>query len=99
MHEFLKAKSVIEKIMLRYGLSCQLIRLYDIWEEILGKKLAKKIQLCGVKNGSILVTVDTPAHHYYVKLHQKEWLEKINQRVTEENLDLGMFKNIKVVKL
>lgn len=99
MQEFLKAKSVIEKIMLKYGISPQLYKLYDIWEEIVGKKLAKKVQVCGVKNSNILVTVDTPAYHHYIKLHQKEILEKINQRLVEEGQEFSEFKNIKAVKL
>ncbi len=96
MDNFKKVKPLLENLLSKYGISSELGRLYDIWEEVVGKKLAKKIQLCGVKNKTLLVTVETTAHHHYLNLYQKKWLEKINQMLkkTEDG-----YKNIKVVKL
>ncbi|MCS7151248.1 MAG: DUF721 domain-containing protein [Endomicrobia bacterium] len=99
MQEFSKAKYIIERILSRYGITKQLFELYDIWNEVIGEKLARKIQLCGIKDGNILVTVENPAYHYYLKLHQKEILEKITKKLSDKFLQCEQFKNIKVVKL
>ncbi len=96
-HNFKNAKMLLENILSKYGVSSELVQLYDIWEEVVGKNLSKKIQLCGVKNKTLLVKVETSAHHHYLNLYQKKWLNKINQILKKTEND--GFKNIKVVKL
>ncbi len=99
MHSFDKVDQVLEKILNRYGISKNLKLIYDIWESVVGKKIAKKIQLCGIKGDTLLVSVETPIHHHYLKLHQKEWLKKINEILSQQKDSHTKFSNIKVIKL
>ncbi|MCX7716039.1 MAG: DUF721 domain-containing protein [Endomicrobia bacterium] len=99
MENFTKADIVLEKILTKYGLSKDLLVIYEIWEKVVGEKIAKKIQLCGIKGDTLLVCVETPAHHHYLKLYQKEWLKKINEFFLQYRDTNIKFKNFKVVKL
>jgi len=97
MDKFVNAELVLKKILSNFGISEELGKLYSVWEQVVGTKLAKKIQLCGAKKNVLLVTVETPAHHHYLKLHKKEWLEKINSLCSKEQK--VCYKDIKVIKL
>ncbi|GEM_PF-2019893 len=97
MKDFVKSADVLKKIFYNLGISENLTKLYFIWEEVVGPKLAKKIQLCGVKKDVLLVTVETPAHHHYLKLHKKDWLEKINKMCSKESE--VVYNDIKVIRL
>mgnify|MGYP000191969549 CR=1 FL=1 len=98
MDKFVCVDSVLKKILRNYGISEELEKLYSIWEQVIGTKLAKKIQLCGIKKDVLLVTVDTSAHHHYLKLHKKEWLQKINSFLSSEKQKI-VYNDIKVIKL
>lgn len=99
MDNFVKSENVLKKIFFNLGISENLEKLYSIWEEVVGSKLAKKIQLCGVKKNVLLVTVETSAHHHYLKLHKKDWLEKINKMCTNSKKSEVAYNDIKVIKL
>lgn len=96
---FVKADKVLEHLLARYGISKNYQIIYELWDVIVGKQIAKKIQVCGVKGDTILVTVATPAHHHYLKLYQKEWLKKINELCLQNEKIKMKFNSIKVVKL
>lgn len=96
-HNFKNAKLLLQNLLSKYGISSELPQLYDIWEKVVGKNVSRKIQLCGIKNKTLLVTVETAAHHHYLNLYQKKWLKQINQMLGKTENE--GFKNIKVVKL
>ncbi|MCX7956764.1 MAG: DUF721 domain-containing protein [Endomicrobia bacterium] len=98
MANFTKAEILIKKILSRYGILEELGQLYDIWDDIVGKEVAKKIKLCGAKNGEIFVSVASPAYHHHLKLHQQEYLQKINEYFFNKKFKTDIFKKIKVLK-
>jgi|YNPMSStandDraft_1061717.scaffolds.fasta_scaffold00640_16 hypothetical protein len=98
MNNFVKSEVVLKKIFSKLGISKELVDLYSVWEKILGSKLAKKIQLCGVKDDVLLVKVETSAHHHYLKLNKKILIEKINKTMFSDESKVK-YNDIKVVKL
>ena len=97
MNNFVKSEHVLKKIFYNLGISENLGKLFSVWEEVVGAKLAKKIQLCGAKEDVLLVIVETSAHHHYLKLHKKDWLEKINKICSKESE--VVYNDIKVIRL
>lgn len=101
MEKFVKADILIKKILAKYGIVEDINKLYIIWEKVVGEKLAKKIELCGVKGGTILVSVASCEYHHYLKISKREWLKKINDFFSsdKEGQENFKFNDIKVVKL
>lgn len=102
MNQFTNVKSILQKILNKYSIYEDLSKIYLVWEEVVGKKIAKKIELCGIKGDTLLVSVNSSIYHHHLKLFKKEWLKKINLYLSEnlkENTTEERFKDIKVVKL
>jgi hypothetical protein len=103
MENFVKAESIIKKILSRYGIPEDFEKIYILWEEVVSKKIAKKIELCGIKGDTLLVSVNSALYIHHLKLSKKEWLKKLNLYL-DPNLDEknaikdGKFKDIRVVK-
>lgn len=102
MEKFVKADALIKKILTKYGITEDINKLYIIWEKVVGEKLSKKIELCGVKGDTILVNVVSCEYHYHLKISKREWLKKINDFFSSSNKNTQKnfkFNDIKVVKL
>ncbi|MCS7231363.1 MAG: DciA family protein [Elusimicrobiota bacterium] len=97
MEKFVKIDEIIKKLLKKYGISEELKFLYDVWELVLGKDMAEKIKLCGIKNDELLVSVESAIYHHHLKLNQNEYLQKINELLLNNNFNCE-FKKIKVVK-
>ncbi|MFN3550286.1 MAG: DciA family protein [Endomicrobiia bacterium] len=102
MEHFSNIKPILQKILNKYGICEDLTKIYIVWEEVVGKKIAKKIELCGLKGDTLLVKVNSHIYRHHLKLLKKEWLKKINLYL-DENLKEpayeGRFKDIKIVNL
>ncbi len=102
MEYFSNIKPILQKILKNYGICEDLDRIYIVWEEVVGKKMAKKIELCGVKDENLLVEVNSYIYRHHLKLLKREWLKKINlyldKNLNEPNTE-GRFKDIKIVNL
>lgn len=94
MREFTKSSFIISKLMEKIGLNDEKKLIYFYWEKIVGEKLAKKIQLVGIKNGCLLVKPSSPAYYHQMKLSQSEWIKKINDYLGNDKI-----KGIKTVNL
>lgn len=96
MEKFIKVDIILKKILKKYGITEDLEILYKLWEDIVGKDISEKIKIYGAKGDEILVSVESPAYYHHLKLHQNEYLKKINDYLnkTSEN----GFKKIKVLK-
>ena len=94
MHQFKNSSWIIDKLWQRYGFLAQMDKLYMYWENVVGKKLASKISIVGMKKGTLFVRVSSPAYHHQLKLSCTEWLKKLNSYFNEE-----LIKQIKVVNI
>ncbi len=103
MENFVKADSIIKKILSKYGIPQDFEKICILWEEIVGKKIAKKIELCGIKEDTLLVSVNSAFYYHHLRLSKKEWLKKLNLYLEpgleeKKSLKEGRFKDIKVVR-
>jgi len=104
MENFVKADSIIKKILSKYGIPKDFEKVYILWKTIVGKNIAKKIELCGMKGDILLVSVSSSLYHHHLRLLKREWLKKLNLYLDsnlgeQEALKEGRFKDIKVIKL
>jgi len=93
MDGFVKASSVVERILKKYGITQKEEEVYLFWEKVLGEELSKKISLVGIRGNKLLVEVSSPAHHHQLKMCKREWLKSLNGLLGEER-----FKDVKVVR-
>lgn len=93
VENFLCSKKVVSKLLERLGLNKEVENIYFYWEQVVGEKLSTKIQIVGIKKDTLLVKTNSSAYYQHLKLHQKEWLKKINTCLGKE-----MIKSLKVVK-
>lgn len=55
----------------------------ETWQEVLGKKATKHTKIVGLKQGRLLVNVDSSAWLFQLNLQRKELLEKLNAKVND----------------
>ncbi|MEN3014036.1 MAG: DUF721 domain-containing protein [Endomicrobiia bacterium] len=96
MEKFVKIDVILKNLFKRYGISENLGILYDVWEKVVGKEIAKKIKLCGARKDELLVTVNSPACAHHLKLNKNEYLKKINELLSKTSE--CEFKKIKIIK-
>lgn len=74
---FTPAKEIVKDLLEKYGISKDTYQLYDLWDKELGK-LAKRINIAGIKGKTILVKVDNPVYQQELQLRKRELLRKLN---------------------
>ncbi len=81
MSEFIESSVAVDRLLKKLGLTKEKEQVYLYWDEVVGKNLAGKIQLVGIKNDTLIIKVKSPAYHQQLKLYQREWIKKINSYI------------------
>lgn len=52
-----------------------------VWEEVVGKSIAKNTEAQEVKHGTLMVKVSTPVWRNEIAMQKKEIIGKLNERI------------------
>ena len=73
--------TVIGKISIKEGFSQN--KIDSIWKNILNEKELEHTKIIGIKDGCILVNVDSPAWLYQMRINYKKILSRLNAELSE----------------
>lgn len=83
----------MEALLEKHGLTEQVKRVgvLDVWDEVVGEKLAEVTRAKGVSGTTLFVEVPTSSWLMELNMMKREFLERVNERVPEAPLERIVF--------
>ena len=57
--------------------------LEQVWQSVLGEQELKHVALRGQRDGNVLVTVDSPARLYHLRMRKAKILKQLQEKIPE----------------
>ncbi len=74
--------------------SIKYVGIFDFWEEIVGKEVARFCKPVGFKSDTLILSIENSNWLYSLKLKEKEILNEINKRLEKGKIKKLVFKPV-----